>query len=41
MHGPVVFDRLKAGKQGTLWYYETLSDELDTAVDTMKRLAAT
>ncbi len=51
-HGLVVFDRFKAGREGTLWYYGTLSDaftrlypsalavELQTAVNTMKRLSA-
>lgn len=50
-HGVVVFDRFKAGQQGTLWYYTTLSaafsrlypsalaHELETAVDTMNRFA--
>ncbi len=51
-HGLVVFERFKAGTQGTLWYYESLSaaflrlypsalsDELETAVATMGKLAA-
>ena len=50
-HGDAVFDRFKAGKDGTLWYYATLarvferrlpsvlSRELDDAVADMARLA--
>ena len=49
-HGPEVFDRFKAGQDGTLWYHRTLAaafrrlmpgalaDELSGAVDTMERL---
>ena len=50
--GQGVFDRFKAGRDGTLWYYQTLAavfervipgalaDELVECVETMRRLAA-
>ncbi len=53
MSGHIVFDRFKGGKDGTLWYYETLAgvfarlspgalaDELRRCADTMRMLAAT
>ena len=51
-HGEAVFDRFKAGRDGTLWYYGALAaaferlfsgalaDELRERVETMRRLAA-
>lgn len=52
-HGPAVFDRFNAGRDGTLWYYESLasvflarlpgplSRDLDEAVRRMRELANT
>ncbi len=51
--GPVVFDRFTAGKEGTLWYYEALSElfsrktpgalatELRCALNSMRKLSGT
>jgi GTP pyrophosphokinase len=50
-HGPVMFERFKAGQEGTLWYYRALANlfghrlpgplsrELIETVTTMERLA--
>ncbi len=51
-HGPAVFERFRAGRDGTLWYYRALADaftrrmpgplsrDLDAAVAEMEALAA-